>query len=97
MGLPRVAITKDEFLTIPEEDVWTIDFSGSPVFTRADAADGIVTPFCAALEARKDRIPWYRKGPIPLDLMCKSTKEGPLPIPFHPAAERFWRDCGYLP
>jgi hypothetical protein len=51
---------------------------------------------CEALEARKDRIPWYGEGPMRLDLMCKGTREGPLPIPLHPAAEAFWRKQGYL-
>lgn len=58
--------------------------------------DDIVTTFCAALEVRKDRIPWYGEGPMRLDLMCKDTREGPLSIPLHPAAERFWRARGYL-
>jgi TRAP-type uncharacterized transport system substrate-binding protein len=96
LGLQRVAITKEEFPGMPE-DVWTVDFSGWPVFTRADVADDVVRAFCAALEARKDRIPWYGQGPMRLDLMCKDTKEGPMTIPLHPAAERFWREQGYLP
>jgi TRAP-type uncharacterized transport system substrate-binding protein len=29
--------------------------------------------------------------------MCRNTPDTPLVIPLHPAAERFWRDCGYLP
>jgi TRAP-type uncharacterized transport system substrate-binding protein len=28
--------------------------------------------------------------------MCRDTIEGPLTIPLHPAAERFWRERGYL-
>lgn len=96
MGLPRVAITREEFPAMPE-DVWTVDFSGWPVFTRDDVDDDVITAFCTALEARKDRIPCYGEGPMRLDLMCKGTKEGPLPIPLHPAAERFWRERGYLP
>ncbi len=28
--------------------------------------------------------------------MCKDTVEGPMGIPLHPAAERFWREQGYL-
>jgi len=95
MGIPRVAITKDEFPALPET-VWTVDFSGWPVFCLADAPDRLVTAFCAGLEARKARIPWYGEGPMRLDLMCKDTKEGPLTIPLHPAAEKFWRECGYL-
>jgi len=94
-GLRRVAITKQEFPGMPE-DVWAVDFSGWPVFTLASTPDALVQAFCAGLEARKDRIPWYGEGPMRLDLMCKDTREGPMLIPLHPAAEAFWRERGYL-
>jgi len=94
-GLRRVAITPEEYPGL-DAPVWTIDFSGWPVFTREDAPDGMVTSFCAALEARKDRIPWYGNGPMQLDLMVSDTKEAPMMIPLHPAAERYWREHGYL-
>jgi TRAP-type uncharacterized transport system substrate-binding protein len=95
MGMRRVAITREEFPGLPE-DVWTVDFSGWPVFCLESLDDRIVSQFCQALENRKDRIPWYGEGPMRLDLMCRDTKEGPMMIPLHPAAERFWRDRGYL-
>jgi TRAP-type uncharacterized transport system substrate-binding protein len=28
--------------------------------------------------------------------MCIDTPEAPLGVPLHPAAEKFWTDCGYL-
>lgn len=96
MGFRRVAITRAEYPALPE-DVWTVDFSGWPVYTVESTPDDIVAAFCAALEARKDRIPWYGQGPFPLDRLCRDTRDGPLPIPLHPAAERFWRERGYLP
>jgi len=95
MGLRRVAITKDEFPAMPG-DVWTIDFSGWPVFCLESAPDDMVRAFCAGLEGRKDRIPWYGDGPMRLDLMCKDTREGPMLVPLHRAAEAFWRERGYL-
>lgn len=95
MGLPRVIIGRDEYPTLAQ-DVWTVDFSGWPVFTLASASDNLVTAFCQALENRKARIPWYGDGPMRLDLMCKSTREGPMTIPLHPAAERFWHAQGYI-
>jgi hypothetical protein len=58
--------------------------------------DHIVRAFCIGLENRKDRIPWYGKGPFRTDLFCKSSREAPLDIPLHPAAEKFWRELGYL-
>lgn len=95
MGVPRVAITPQEYPAL-KEDVWTIDFSGWPVFTLASTPDRIITSFCQALENRKARIPWYGEGPMRLDLMCQDTREGPLALPLHPAAERFWQSMGYI-
>jgi len=95
-GLMRAAITADEYPGL-KEDVWTVDFSGWPVFCLASAPDEMIYDFCAGLEARKERIPWYGEGPMPLDRLCKDSKEGPLYLPLHPGAERFWRERGYLP
>jgi TRAP-type uncharacterized transport system substrate-binding protein len=72
------------------------DFSGWPVFCRADAPDAFVTAFCDALDERRDRIPWQGNGPLPLETMCQDGPANPLDVPLHPAAERYWRQRGYL-
>ena len=95
-GMRRVVITKDEYPTL-DADVPTVDFSGWPVFCLESTPDDRVRAFCAALEARKANIPWDGQGPLPLEWMCKDTREGPMMIPLHPAAERFWTEQGYLP
>ena len=96
IGFRRAAILKEDFPSLPA-DVPTLDYSGFVVYTSADVPDEVVTVVCRALEARKDRIPSDSgEPPLPLEDMCKDTPEGPLGIPLHPAAERFWRDCGYL-
>lgn len=95
MGFRRSAITKEKCSKLTQ-DVPALDFSGWPIFTHADVPDEIITSFCQALEARKDRIPWQGTGPLPLERMCRNTREAPLDIPLHPAAERFWRSRGYL-
>jgi len=77
-------------------DVPALDFSGWPIFVRADLSDNRVTQICAALAARKDRIAWQQPGPLPLARMCRDTPDAPMDVPLHPAAERFWRQCGYL-
>ena len=96
IGFRRGVIPKVDYPKLPA-DVVSLDFSGWAVFTRADAPDDFITAFCRALEARKDRIPWQGEGPLPLERMCRNTPDTPLVIPLHPAAERFWHDCGYLP
>lgn len=95
MGLRRVAITKEEFPGMPG-DVWTVDFSGWPVFCLESTPNDMVSAFCAGLEARKDRVPWYGEGPMRLDWMVQDTREAPMLIPLHPAAEAFWKQQGYL-
>lgn len=95
MGYRRAAMPKTMYRGL-EADVPTLDFSGWPVYTHADVPGELVDGFCAAIEACHDRIPWQGEGPLPLDRMCQDTPEAPLPVPLHPAAERYWREHGYL-
>jgi hypothetical protein len=95
MGFSRSRVTKDEFPGL-EEDHDAIDFSGWPVFCLDSTPDDLVTAFCAALERRKGNLPWYGNGPMDLKHMVTSPPDAPMPIPFHPAAERFWKQQGYL-
>ena len=77
-------------------DVPTLDFSGWPIYTHRDVPGELITDFCRALEASKERIPWAQEGPLPLGQMVRDTPEGHLEVPLHPAAEKFWSECGYL-
>ena len=95
IGLRRAIMPKSRYPKLPA-DVPTLDFSGFAVYTHADAPDAVVAAICAALEARKEIICWQEPGPLPLDRMCRDTADGPLVIPLHPAAEKFWRAQGYL-
>jgi hypothetical protein len=95
IGFRRAVIPRERYPKLPA-DVPSLDFSGFTVYTHAHVADTVVTSVCAALEARKDVIAWQEPGPLPLDRMCRDTPDGPLDIPLHPAAQRFWRECGYL-
>jgi TRAP-type uncharacterized transport system substrate-binding protein len=95
LGLHRGLIQRTNFPKLAS-DVPTLDFSGWPIYTRADTPDGIVADFCQALEASKHRIPWAQDAPLPLAQMVRDTAEGRLEVPLHPAAERFWRERGYL-
>jgi TRAP-type uncharacterized transport system substrate-binding protein len=78
-------------------DVLTVDFSGWAIFVHSETSDKIVTQLCEALEARKHRIPWQDEGPLPLERMVTNPREAPYDVPLHAAAERFWRERGYLP
>jgi TRAP-type uncharacterized transport system substrate-binding protein len=95
LGFHRAVLPKADYPKL-DSDVPTLDFSGFPVYTHANVPDSLVTAVCAALEARKEKIIWQEPGPLPLESMCRDTPSGPLNIPLHPAAERFWRERGYL-
>jgi TRAP-type uncharacterized transport system substrate-binding protein len=95
-GLRRALIEKRDFPKLTA-DVPSLDFSGWPIYTHQDTADALVADFCNALDASKAHIPWSEEGPLPLKQMVRDTPEGHLEVPLHPAAERVWRECGYLP
>jgi len=78
-------------------DVLTVDFSGWPIIVREDADDKFVAQVCAALVERADRIPWQGEGPLPIARMCREAPDTPQVAPLHPAAERHWKACGFLP
>jgi TRAP-type uncharacterized transport system substrate-binding protein len=96
IGFRRAVIPKTRYPNLPA-DVPTLDFSGFAVYTHAEVPDDLITAICAALEARKEVIGWQEPGPLPLERMCRDDADAPLAIPLHPAAERFWRDRGYIP
>ena len=95
IGYRRDVLPKRRFPSLPA-DVPTLDFSGWPVLTHAETDDSTVRQFCAALEARRNAIPWEGSGPLPLDRMCRDVPEAPLGVPLHPAAAAYWTSLGYL-
>ena len=95
LGLRRAVMPVARYPKLGK-DLPTLDFSGFAVYTHADVPDEVITSICAALEARKERIGWQEPGPLPLERGCRDTADGPLVIPLHPAAEKFWRGQGYL-
>ncbi|MGE5537020.1 MAG: TAXI family TRAP transporter solute-binding subunit [Gemmatimonas sp.] len=95
MGYRRSILPKKTYPELPS-DVIAVDFSGWAVFVREDAPDALVSQICAALEARRHLIPWDGDGPLPLERMCCDTPEAPMGVPLHAAAERFWRERGYI-
>jgi TRAP-type uncharacterized transport system substrate-binding protein len=95
IGLRKGLIERKNFPKLAT-DVPTLDFSGWPIYTHQYTGDDLVVDFCRALEASKDRIPWAQAAPLPLAQMVRNTPEGHLEVPLHPAAERFWRERGYL-
>jgi TRAP-type uncharacterized transport system substrate-binding protein len=98
LGFRRGVLDVDTYPTLPA-DIQTLDYSGWPIYCRADASDEIVRQFCAALEQAKNRIVWQigpaNQAPLPLDRMTTDSSATPFDVPLHPAAKAYWQELGY--
>ena len=95
MGYRRAILPKSTYQKLPR-DVLSLDFSGWTIFVHSEADDELVTQICAALDARKTRIPWEEPGDLPVERMAREAHDTPQTVPLHPAAERFWRSRRYI-
>ena len=73
-----------------------IDYSGWPIITHASLPDELAYHFVAVLDRIREAIPYDSTQIPPMSSFCRSTEEGPLDIPLHPGAERYYREHGYL-
>jgi uncharacterized protein len=73
-----------------------IDYSGWPIITHANLPEELAYQFVAALEGIREEIPYDAAEIPPMSSFCRSTEEGPLDIPLHPGAERYYREKGHL-
>ena len=80
---------------IPESTV-VVDFSGWPIIMHASLPDELAYHMAAVLDRLREEIPYDSAQVPPMSSLCRSTEEGPLDIPLHPGAERYYREHGYL-
>ena len=99
-GFRRGLLEQSRYPSLPG-DIETVDYSGWPIYCRADAPNGLIEKFCRALIARRDTIVWDIGGvsqpPLPLDRMARESPSTPQDVPLHPAAAAIWREHGFLP
>jgi TRAP-type uncharacterized transport system substrate-binding protein len=98
-GFRRALIEKSRYPSLPA-DVPAVDYSGWPIYCRADTPDPLVEKFCQALVRRRDHIPWDIGGvsqpPLPLERMVRESPVTPLDVPLHPRAAAVWQQHGFL-
>jgi hypothetical protein len=78
------------------EECLGLDYSGWPLYTRADLPEDDVYLLCEALETRTEEIPWDRAAFSGPDQLYRETPATPLDVPLHPGAARYARERGYL-
>ena len=79
-----------------DRDVPAIDFSGWPLYTRADLPEEIAYRVCKSLDASRSRIPFDSPEPVELADLCNDSDATPLDVPLHAGAERYYREQGAL-
>jgi uncharacterized protein len=73
-----------------------VDYSGWPIVTHAGFPEELAYHFAAVLDRIREEIPYDSDRIPPTSSLCRDTEAGPLDIPLHPGAERYYREQGYL-
>ncbi len=94
LGFKRALIPKRRFPGL-KEDVRTVDFSGWPVITHKWLSDEMAYSLCEAIYRRRRDIP-VDAPRLNVRQSCRDTDAGPLGIPLHPGAQRFYEEKGFL-
>ncbi|HXG53026.1 MAG TPA: TAXI family TRAP transporter solute-binding subunit [candidate division Zixibacteria bacterium] len=79
-----------------EGPVTAVDFSGWPIVVHEKFPEELAYRIAAVLERIREEIPYDAPAPPPMRSLCTDTDSGPLDIPLHPGAERYYREKGYL-
>jgi TRAP-type uncharacterized transport system substrate-binding protein len=92
MGWRKVELKTGRFSHLPAYDAF--DFSGWPLYARADLPDEIAYKICGAFKARHDEMTWEEGTHEGLAHLGIETDATPMDVPMHPGAQRWWREQG---
>jgi uncharacterized protein len=94
IGFKRALIPKKKYPRL-KEDVRTLDFSGWPVITHKWLSNEMAYSICDAIFRRRRDIP-VDAPRLDVKSLCRDTDAGPLGIPLHPGARKFYKEKGLL-
>lgn len=95
-GFRRAPLASGRFEGKLQEPTEVVDFSGWPIVTHASLPEELAYQMTAVLDRIREEIPYDSAQVPPMSSFCRSTEVGPLDIPLHPGAERYYREKGYL-
>ena len=97
LGFPSAPITRKQFPRL-DQPVSTVDFSGWPLLCRVDLAAEFAYKMAAAIDSCHDQIPvdHFDRRPMTMREFCRGGDGGPLSIPLHRGAKKYYREKGYL-
>lgn len=97
LGFTSAPVTSKEFSGL-EEPITTVDFSGWPLLCRSDLAKEFAYKMAAAIDSCHEQIPvdHFDRRPMTMQEFCRGSDGGPLTIPLHNGAKKYYRERGYL-
>lgn len=95
-GFSRAPLDGPIFEGKLEEPVEAVDFSGWPIVARSDLPEELAYHIVGVIDQIREEIPYDTPGIPPMKQFCSDTTDGPLDVPLHPGAERYYREKGYL-
>ncbi|MBI4523294.1 MAG: hypothetical protein HY695_05710 [Deltaproteobacteria bacterium] len=95
-GFRRARLAGGRLLGDIPESTEVVDFSGWPIVTHASLPEELAYHIVAVLDRLHETIPYDSAQTPSMSSLCRSTEEGPLDIPLHPGAERYYREHGLL-
>jgi uncharacterized protein len=75
------------------EDLPSVERLPQVIYTRAEAPDSFVHEVTKAIDQSRHM---FRQTHLPYSYDPKTACKSRLPVPFHPAAERYYKEVGYL-
>jgi TRAP-type uncharacterized transport system substrate-binding protein len=94
IGWRRVVLPAGRYGGLNSDHV-CLDFGGWPLYTRASLADEQAYLICSALQEREELIPWDERAYTGLSQLARDTEATPIDVPYHPGAERWYREHGF--
>src|SRR5262245_17949282 len=94
IGWRQVVLPAGRFKGL-NSDHLCLDFGGWPLYTRASMPDEQAYLICSALQEREELIPWDERVYTGLSQLGRDTDSTPIDVPFHPGAERWYREHGF--
>ena len=97
LGYTRATVTPSYYPQL-ERPVDTLDFSGWLLFCHRDLPNSIAHDIAAKVDLARDTIPadHFDGRQMTMQEFCQGGEAGPLCIPLHPGARRYFKEKGYL-
>ena len=97
LGYSRAVLAPAHYPQI-DTAINTVDFSGWLFFCHRDLPNSLAYHMATAIDKAHDQFPsdHFDKHPMTMQEFCRGSDGGPLCIPLHPGAKKYFKERGWL-